>query len=281
VLNSKVILVADGLSPVGKAVVEMLSKGGHIVYFGCDPALSTVPTIGSATALKLDLTSRNHISKAITQILKTNGRLDVLAVNLAGSLYGGLEVVTPCSVEEHLNRSLIGLARLQRAVLPTMRAQDNGRIYTIVAKFGAADVPLQAWQKILCDAQVTLTNTLAQEIAGTKLSADVIYTPVFHKGQKRPHLSLNQALHDAIMPGLWQQYAARIQASFLSAQGVAEVAAEIVAQLVPSKSEPQKAVKGDGFAKQFCQSRAATQMVSGWPIFKLLKRRNNMKWDDV
>ena len=83
------------------------------------------------------------------------------------------------------------------------------------------------------------------------------------------------------MPGLWQQYAARIQASFLSAQGVAEVAAEIVAQLVPSKSEPQKAVKGDGFAKQFCQSRAATQMVSGWPIFKLLKRRNNMKWDDV
>jgi NAD(P)-dependent dehydrogenase (short-subunit alcohol dehydrogenase family) len=273
VLNSKVILVADGLSPVGKAVVEMLSNGGHIVCFGCDPALSTVPTIGSATALKLDLTSRNHISKAITQILKTNGRLDVLAVNLA--------VVTPCSVEEHVNLSLIGLARLQRAVLPTMRAQGSGRIYTIVAKFGAADVPLQAWQKILRDAQVTLTNTLAQEIAGTKLSADVIYTLVFHKGQKRPHLNLNQALHDAIMPGLWQQYAARIQASFLSAQGVAEVAAEIVAQLVPSKSEPQKAVKDDGVAKQFCQLCAATQMVSGWPIFKLLKRRNNMKWDDV
>ena len=148
-MNSKVILVADGLSPVGKAVVEMLSNGGHIVYFGCDPALSTVPTIGSATALKLDLTSRNHISKAITQILKTNGRLDVLAVNLAGSLYGGLEVVTPCSVEEHLNRSLIGLARLQRAVLPTMRAQDSGSIYTIVAKFGAADVPLQAFERLV------------------------------------------------------------------------------------------------------------------------------------
>ena len=81
----KVIFITGISSGFGKITAELLSQKGHIVY-GTIRSDSVVDT--AINLLKMDLTDPNSIRNALDEVIRKEGRIDVL-INNAGMHLGG------------------------------------------------------------------------------------------------------------------------------------------------------------------------------------------------
>lgn len=244
---SKVFFIVDGVSPTGKLIVERLSKIGHRVYFGIQPSQTAVGTIPSmATAMPLDLADDNSVSLAATGLLKAERRIDVIVNNQRDPLFGALEMVNPEEAEAYLNATLIGMVRLQTAFLPIMRAQNAGRIVTIVPRIDVDNSSLCGWKNAVRVAEFALAEALADELNGTNINVEMIDVPGFEKNRKRPHSNLDKDLHQTVMPDIWDDFVRRIQNLFVKMPPADEQADHLVKALLsppkpmkkPKKKEP-------------------------------------------
>src|SRR5947199_8538395 len=142
-LESKIALVTGASSGLGEATAERLAKAGYTVY-GTSRRGTSVGT-RSFHMLPLDVTSDASVEAAVTDVMRLEGRLDLL-VNNAG--FG----VAPAGAEESsieqaraiFETNFFGLVRMTRAVVPHMRRQGSGRIINIGSVLGFLPMPYGA-----------------------------------------------------------------------------------------------------------------------------------------
>lgn len=137
-----IALVTGASSGIGKATAERLAAAGYVVY-------GTSRRGGAQTeALKmlpLDVTSDDSVAAAVDQVIRSEGRIDLL-VNNAG--FG----VAPAGAEESsieqaraiFDTNFFGIVRMTRAVAPHMRRQGGGRIINIGSVLGFLPMPYAA-----------------------------------------------------------------------------------------------------------------------------------------
>jgi NAD(P)-dependent dehydrogenase (short-subunit alcohol dehydrogenase family) len=95
------------------------------------------------TTPALDVTSDASVADAIAKVLEaTGGRLDVLVNNAGYYALGALEETTPDELRAQLETNVVGVLRVTRAVLPTMRARREGSIVTLGSISGLVAVPM-------------------------------------------------------------------------------------------------------------------------------------------
>ena len=141
--GAKVALVTGASSGIGQATAELLAKAGYTVY-------GTSRRGGNAagaefTMLSLDVTSDESAEAAVQELIRREGRIDLL-VNNAG--FG----VAPAGAEESsieqtkaiFDTNFFGIVRMTRAVLPHMRARGAGRILNIGSVLGFLPMPYGA-----------------------------------------------------------------------------------------------------------------------------------------
>jgi NAD(P)-dependent dehydrogenase (short-subunit alcohol dehydrogenase family) len=115
-----------------------LSSGHAVVATARDPK-AVITAVGEADdllAVKLDVTSHVDAEAAVQAAVERFGRIDVL-VNNAGNFNAGFfEELTPEQMERQLTTTLIGPMNVTRAVLPVMRRQRSGHVFTISSSAG-------------------------------------------------------------------------------------------------------------------------------------------------
>jgi NAD(P)-dependent dehydrogenase (short-subunit alcohol dehydrogenase family) len=131
-MSSKTAIVTGASSGIGEATAERLVKAGYTVYG------TSRRGAGRDTRpfhmLPLDVTSDASVEAAVGEVIRLEGRIDLL-VNNAG--FG----VAPAGAEESsieqarsiFETNFFGLIRMTRAVVPHMRRQGRGRIINIAA----------------------------------------------------------------------------------------------------------------------------------------------------
>lgn len=141
--TSPVALVTGASSGIGEASAEALAAAGYTVY-----GTSRRGAQAGQRAFKLlalDVTSDESVDAAIQELLRLEGRIDLL-VNNAG--FG----VSPAAAEESsieqakaiLDTNFLGVVRMTRAVVPHMRRQGSGRIINIGSIIGLVPTPYAA-----------------------------------------------------------------------------------------------------------------------------------------
>ena len=141
--QGSIALVTGASSGIGKATAERLATAGYKVYGTSRRGAQTGQ--GSFAMLPLDVTRDDSVDAALTELIRLEGRIDLL-VNNAG--FG----VAPAAAEESsieqarsiFDTNFFGIIRMTRAAVPHMRKQGGGRIINIGSVLGFLPMPYGA-----------------------------------------------------------------------------------------------------------------------------------------
>ncbi len=142
-MNGKTALVTGASSGIGRATAERLSTAGFKVYGTSRRRPSADQR--SFEMLSLDVTSDESVATAVAEMLRREGRIDLL-VNNAGfsTAPAGAEESSMEQVRAIFDTNFFGIARMTRAVVPHMRLRGSGRIINIGSIFGFLPAPYMA-----------------------------------------------------------------------------------------------------------------------------------------
>jgi NAD(P)-dependent dehydrogenase (short-subunit alcohol dehydrogenase family) len=179
--QESIALVTGASSGIGEAIAQRLAIAGYKVYG--TSRRGTQPGQRAFTMLPLDVTSDASVEAAVSELIRLEGRIDLL-VNNAG--FG----VAPAGAEESsieqakaiFETNLFGLIRMTRAVVPLMRRQGNGRIINIGSVLGFMPMPYGALYAATKHAVEGYSESLDHELRTSGIRVCVI-EPAYTKTQ--------------------------------------------------------------------------------------------------
>lgn len=142
----KIALVTGASSGIGMETSLLLLDAGFTVY-GAARRLEKMKPIEEkgGHALYLDLTDENSIVRCVDEILKNEGRIDVLVNNAGFGLGGAVEDVPVYEARREFDVNVFSLARMCQLVLPSMCENGGGKIINISSMAGKFSSPFSGW----------------------------------------------------------------------------------------------------------------------------------------
>ena len=142
-MKSKTALVTGASSGIGKATAERLAMAGYKVY-GTSRRKAPAGQ-RSFEMLPLDVTSDEAVEAAVREVLRLEGRIDLLVNNAGFSVApAGAEESSIEQARSIFDTNFFGIVRMTRAVVPHMRQQGGGRIINIGSVLGFLPMPYMA-----------------------------------------------------------------------------------------------------------------------------------------
>ncbi len=184
--ESKVALVTGGSRGIGRAIALELGKRGATVvlsYAGNEAAaVEAVKLIvdagGKAKSLRFDVADTEACSKAIDEIVKEFGRVDVLVNNAGVAVDGLLMRFKDEDWDKTIDTNLKGAFALMRAVSRPMMKQKGGSIVNISSIVGEMGNGGQSAYAASKAGLIGLTKAVARELSSRNIRVNAV-TPGF------------------------------------------------------------------------------------------------------
>ena len=168
-----VVLISGGTSGIGKAIAELLNKEGHQVFAAGRRVEKQLSASGIST-VKMDVTNVQSVKQAVETIIHEAGKINVLIQCAGQGAIGPMEEFSADEVAEVFNLNLLGILRLNKAVIPHMRQQNSGKIILISSLAAETGLP---YQGVYCASKAALdviTESLRMEIKSFGIQACVL-----------------------------------------------------------------------------------------------------------
>lgn len=188
-LAGKVALVTGGSRGIGRQVGLGLAEEGCYVAFTGRTAETLEKTAQEITAafgkgvpgfraeegkpptipIQGDMTREEDINRAVEEVVKTYGRLDILVNNVGGSLGGGgFERSDLGQVRGVVEINLLASYLASKAAVPHMKAAGGGRIIFISSVWGRESGGGAAYN-LAKAAEISLAKSMANELGKDKI----------------------------------------------------------------------------------------------------------------
>jgi NAD(P)-dependent dehydrogenase (short-subunit alcohol dehydrogenase family) len=175
---SKTILITGASSGFGRDTAETLHYAGQTVYASMraaegknHEAAEALRKLGIKT-VELDVSDDASVEAGVKTVLAEAGKIDVLVNNAGIGSAGVTEAFTTEQARAIFDTNVIGLLRVTRAVLPSMRRQHEGLIVNIGSIFGRVTLPFLGIYGASKFAVEALTDSLRYEVS--QLGIEVI-----------------------------------------------------------------------------------------------------------
>lgn len=181
-LEGRVAIVTGGSRGIGRETIrEFLQAGAKVMTCSRngDQLEATCRDLAGATggALKgtaADMTKPGDIQRLVDETLTNFGTVDIL-VNNAGTMYSGrFEALTDEGLQTQLDTKLFGFMRAIRAVWPTMRDKNWGRIVNLIGGAGKEPDPYMFGSGMTNSALLNLTKSLSTEFAPNNVLVNAV-----------------------------------------------------------------------------------------------------------
>ncbi|ANI90700.1 short-chain dehydrogenase/reductase [Arachidicoccus ginsenosidimutans] len=162
---SKVVLVTGASAGIGKATAKYLAENGYTVYGAARRVekMNELLSLG-IKVIPLDVTHDESMVNAVDEIIKAEGKIDILINNAGFGSYGAVEDVPMSDAKYQLEVNVFGAARLMQLVLPHMRKNGYGKIVNISSIGGKIAFPLGGWYHASKFALEGLSDSLRNEV---------------------------------------------------------------------------------------------------------------------
>lgn len=174
-------LVTGASSGIGQATAERLTRDGYRVYGtsrrGARAGAQPFPM------LSLDVTSDDSVEAAVEEVMRLDGRIDLLVNNAGFSVApAGAEESSIEQAQSVFDTNFFGIVRMTRAVVPHMRRQGSGRIINIGSVLGFVPAPYMALYAATKHAIEGYSESLDHELRTRGIRVSVV-EPAYTKTQ--------------------------------------------------------------------------------------------------
>ncbi|GHA32072.1 short-chain dehydrogenase [Salinimicrobium marinum] len=142
-LDTKVALVTGGSKGIGYGIAEALSNVGVKVAITsrnkneAEKAAKEISANGKGEVIGLEADVRNFDSqkKAIEEVTKKWGQLDILVANAGVGKFGSIEELSPEDWQQTIDTNLTGVFYSVKAAVPALK-ESKGYVFTISSLAG-------------------------------------------------------------------------------------------------------------------------------------------------
>lgn len=205
---AKTVLITGASSGIGKSIGEFLHSKGYIVY-----GTSRKPKHKEHNGIRfvaLDVTCAESVKAAVTEVLDAEGKIDYLINNAGMGITGPIEEIPDEEIQRVFNTNYFGAIRVIKAVLPSMRTQQEGFIINITsiagymglpyrgiysATKGALELTTEAFRMELKQFNIKMTNVAPGDFA-TNIAAGRYHAPIKENSPYKKQYGATLALMD-------------------------------------------------------------------------------------
>ena len=190
----KTILITGASTGFGRATAELLARDGHRVFAsmrdtaGRNQKHADELRVQDIDVVELDVTDTSSVERAVHEVVTKAGRLDVVVNNAGLASMGVSEAFTPEQVQQLFDVNVVGIQRLFRAALPTLRKQGHGLLVNVGSILGRVTFPFFGLYGASKHAVEALTDSYRYELS--QLGIDVVLvqpsaypTPMYSNAQ--------------------------------------------------------------------------------------------------
>ncbi len=159
---NKVVLITGGSSGIGKSIGEFLHQKGFVVYGTSRNPEKVLNSVFPLVAL--DVRNVESIQKAVSKIIETSGRLDIVINNAGVGITGPLEEIPTEEIRNNFETNFFGPIEVMKAVLPQMRKQNSGLIINVTSIAGYMGLPYRSVYSASKGALELITEALRMEV---------------------------------------------------------------------------------------------------------------------
>ncbi|MFK3690750.1 SDR family oxidoreductase [Agrobacterium tumefaciens] len=194
-MDKKVILITGASSGFGRLTAEALAKAGHTVYASMRDTMGrnarNVAEMVEASKnnrvdlrpIELDVQSESSIDNAVKKIIADSDKIDVLIHNAGHMMFGPAEAFTPEQFAEQYDVNVLGTQRVNRAVLPYMRAERHGLLIWVSSSSSAGGTPPYLSPYFAAKAAMdSLAVLYAREVSRWGIETTIVVPGAFTKG---------------------------------------------------------------------------------------------------
>jgi len=193
-----VILITGISSGFGQAMAARLSKDGHKVYGTYRNAPDRLPGV---TYLQADVLSADQIQAAVSQVMESEGRIDVFINNAGMGIGGPLEHTAIEDSIRQMDVNFMGMVRCMNQIVPIMRNQGHGLILCLSSIGGLMGLPYQGMYSASKFAIEGYCQALRIELRGTGVNVCVINPGDFHTSFTSSRKCINPETVRSTYPG--------------------------------------------------------------------------------
>lgn len=245
-MNKSIVLVTGAGTGIGHLSVKALALAGHTVYASMrdldgrnaakvrelrDWAFANGADV---RAVELDVLSQASADAAVATIVAERGRLDVVVHNAGHLVIGPTEAFTPEEISKVFDTNFLGTQRVNKAVLPVMRRQQQGLVLWVSSSTTRGGFPPFLGPYAAAKAAMdSIAVTMAYELARFNIETSIVVPGAFTAGTDHfanaghPADAATSTAYDARYQGLMDQVGARLTELMPPEADPAAVAADI------------------------------------------------------
>jgi NADP-dependent 3-hydroxy acid dehydrogenase YdfG len=171
--NEKVVLITGCSTGIGRELCKCIFDKGYTVIATARnvEALKEVP---ASLKLSLDVTSKESVSLAISEVISRFQKIDILINNAGYSIRGALEDIDSERAKSMFDVNVFGIINMIQAVVPEMRKRQSGKILNIGSISGKFVQPINGAYCASKHAVEALSDALRLELNPFHIQVTVI-----------------------------------------------------------------------------------------------------------
>jgi len=177
---SQKILITGASGGFGKLTTLTLLKNGHTVVAslrgaqGKNRQVAEELKTAGAHIVEIDVTDDASVNQGVTAAIETAGGMDVVVNNAGVGVIGLQENFTPEDWQKLFNINVFGVQRVNRAVLPYMRAKNSGLIVYVSSLLGRMTIPFYGPYNASKWALEALAENYRTELSGLGIESCIV-----------------------------------------------------------------------------------------------------------
>ncbi len=172
-----VAFVTGGSRGIGAAIVKQLSLSGWKVafcYLNSDDSAAEIAQSAGALKIKADVADAAALGRAVDEVRRQLGDIDLLVNNAAVSYVGLFNDITSSQCDRMIDINIKGVLNATRCVLPQMINNKKGKIINISSVWGRVGASCEVHYSATKAAVIGFTKALAKEVGPSGITVNCI-----------------------------------------------------------------------------------------------------------